>query len=165
MSVSPRIAGGHVRWNCKHLHEDWCEEPGHNSKNDSFAWTKGDHPHDFHVAKWSLFRKYSWFCSHSNPKLFRRLPHEGFSQGGQSDHCCADRNIDWCWPSPSLQNPCGAQGLFVNLVQNIFAHKGEGSLPLEHSQDPSNTNSLRRTISDCVCGDSAAKDAKETEYM
>ena len=56
----------------------------------------------FHVAKGSLFRKYSWFCSHSNPKLFGRLPHEGFSQGGQSDHSCADRNIDWCWHSPSF---------------------------------------------------------------
>ena len=32
-------------------------------------------------------------CSHSNPKLLGRLAHEGFSQGGQSDHSCADRKI------------------------------------------------------------------------
>ena len=46
----------------------WMDITGGNySKNDSFAWRKGDHPHDLYVAKVSLFRKYSWSCSHSNP--------------------------------------------------------------------------------------------------
>ena len=50
------------------------------------------------------------------------------------------------------------------MVQNIFAHKGEGSLPPEHSQDLSCTNSPRKTILNAVSKDSEAKEAKETEY-
>ena len=60
--------------------------------------------------------------------------------------------------------PNGAQGLLVNLVQDIFAHKGEGSLLPEHSQGLSCTDSPRKTISGDVCGDSAAKEAKNSEY-
>ena len=62
---------------------------------------------------------------------------------------------------PDFRPPEGAQRFLVNLVQNSFAHKGEGSLLPEHSQDLSCTNSPRRTISSDVSGDSAAKEAKE----
>ena len=34
----------------KNPYEDWREEPGNYLKNESFAWTKGDHPHHFYVA-------------------------------------------------------------------------------------------------------------------
>ena len=33
----------------------------------------GNDPHDFHVEKGSLFRKYSSSCSHFNSKMFGRL--------------------------------------------------------------------------------------------
>ena len=48
--------------------------------------------------------------------------------------------------------------------KNTFTHKGIGSCLPEHSQDLSCTNSTRRTISGDVCGDSADKGAKRTEY-
>ena len=47
------------------------------------------------------------------------------------------------------------KGLLVYLVQNIYAHKGEGSSLPERPQDLSFTNSPRRIISGDVCGDSA----------
>ena len=34
---------------------------------------KGNDPHDFHVEKGSLFRKYSSSCSHINSELFGRF--------------------------------------------------------------------------------------------
>ena len=59
MSVLPWIVDGHVRWGCRrNSHEDWREEPGDNSKNNSLTWTKWNNPHDFHVGKGSLFKKY-----------------------------------------------------------------------------------------------------------
>ena len=46
MSLSPWTMDGSFWWGCKYPHEDWCEERGNNSKNGSFAWSKGDHPQD-----------------------------------------------------------------------------------------------------------------------
>ena len=40
MPVSARIVDWLVWWSCKNPHENWCEEPCSNSKNNSFTWTK-----------------------------------------------------------------------------------------------------------------------------
>ena len=40
MPVLPWIVDGHVRWGCRNSHEDWREEPGDNSKNNSLTWSK-----------------------------------------------------------------------------------------------------------------------------
>ena len=58
MPVPPWIVDGHVRWGCRNSHEDWREEPGDSSKNNSLTWAKRNNSHDFHVATWNLFRKY-----------------------------------------------------------------------------------------------------------
>ena len=54
--------------------------------------------------------------------------------------------------------------LLVHLMQNNYAHKGEGSFLPENSQDLSCTNPPRRTISGDVCRDSAEKEATGIEY-
>ena len=40
MPMPPWIMGGHIWWSCRHSHEDWCEEPGNDSKNNSLTWTQ-----------------------------------------------------------------------------------------------------------------------------
>ena len=55
---------------------------------------------------------------------------------------------------PDLRTLMEHKASLSTRCQNIFAHKGEGSLLPEHSQDLSCTNSPRRTISGNVCGDS-----------
>ena len=47
-----------------------------------------------------------------------------------------------------------SQGLHIYLVQNIFAHKGEGCFLLECFEDFSRTNSTRRTTPCDVCENS-----------
>ena len=54
-----------------------------------------------------------------------------------------------------FRSTSGAQGLLVDLVQNIFAHKGEGGLLPEHPQVVSCRNSPRKSISGDVCGNRA----------
>ena len=49
--ISGAVVNIHMRIGAK--------EPGSNSKNNSLALPKGDNPHDFLVAKGSLFRRYS----------------------------------------------------------------------------------------------------------
>ena len=66
--------------------------------------------------------------------------------------------------SDLIEDTYGAQGLLIYLVQNIYAHKGEGSFLRERPQDLSCINSPRRTISGDVCGDSAYQRAKGIEY-
>ena len=73
MTVPPWIVDGHVRWDCRDSHEDWREELGDNSKNNLLSWAEGNNPDDFHVAIGSLFRKYSWSCSHFNSKIVRQI--------------------------------------------------------------------------------------------
>ena len=43
------------KWSCRYSHENWREEPGDDSKNNSPTWTKGNHPHDSMLTKeaWS----------------------------------------------------------------------------------------------------------------
>ena len=95
MPVLPWIVDGHVRWGCRNSHEDWREEPGDNSKNNSLTWAKRNNSHDFHVAKWNLFRKYSWPCSHFNSELFSRLLDEVIDEGRQFDHSSAKQWGYW----------------------------------------------------------------------
>ena len=47
---------------------------------------------------------------------------------------------------PDFRTLMEHKGLFVHLVQNIFAHKGEGCSILERFEGISRTNSTRRTI-------------------
>ena len=56
------------------------------------------------------------------------------------------------------------KAFFIYLVQNIHAHKGQGSFLLEQSQDLSCTNSPRTTFSGDVCADSTDQRAKGIEY-
>ena len=54
---------------------------------------KGNDPHDFHVEKGSLFRKYSSSCSHINSELFGRLFDKVIGEGRHSDHRSENREI------------------------------------------------------------------------
>ena len=107
LSVSPRIVDGSMCWSCKHSHENWCKEPGNHSKNNSLTWTNGNNPHDFHVEKRSLFRKYSRSCSKSNSKLFNRLSDEGISEGRQPDYSGENGEIVRCWHPFQFENTHG----------------------------------------------------------
>ena len=122
------------RWNCKHWHEDWCEESVTTARTIHLS-EKRNHPHDFYVAKGNLFRNCSWSCSHSCTKLLDKLPHKGFSQDGQYDHIREDKKLAGCWHSSWFQNTCGTQSLLFYLVQSIYVHKWKGSVLPEHSQD------------------------------
>ena len=55
-------------------------------------------------------------------------------------------------------------GLLIHLVQNIYVHKGESSLP-KHSQDSSCTNSTGRIFSGDVCGDSSYSRTEGTKNV
>ena len=125
MPVSPWTVDRHVRWGCRNSHQDWWEELGDNSKNNSLTWQKGNNSYEFHVAKGSLFRKYSWSCSHSNSQFVGRLLDEVIGESRQSDHSSENWEIFGSGCSSKLQGTHGAQGLLIKRVQNIHAHKGE----------------------------------------
>ena len=146
MSVSLRITDRRIWWSCKHSHEDWSKESGNNSKNNSFSLTKIDDSHDFYVAKDSLFRKYSWSCTHSNSELFDRLLDKSISEDRQLDHRSENRETVWCWQSSQFQNTHGAQGIYIYLIQNTYAHKGETCFLPEYSEDSSYTNLTGRIV-------------------
>ena len=163
--VAPWIMDESIWWGYKYPHENWCEEPGNDSKNDSFTWTER------RPFTWSLccerkpVQEVVMILLTVQPKMARQTASRIlqpwrtiWSQLCRQENCLMLTFI-------LILEPWKSQCLLVNLVQNIFAHKGEGSLLPEHTQDLSCTNSPRRTISgDVVCGDSAAKRAKETEY-
>ena len=148
MPVSPWIVDGHVRWGCRNSHEDWREEPGDNSKNNSLTWAKGKNPYDVHVAKGSLFRKYSWSCSHFNSKLIGRLLDEVIGESRQF------------WTQQWKQGDCQmltSIKLYRTLIEhkaflsngcrkNIHAHKGEKCFLPERFEDFSLTSFTRRTF-------------------
>ena len=95
MPVRSWIVDGHVRWSCRYSCEDWREEPGDNSKNNSLTRAKRNNSHDFHVAKWNLFRKYFWPCSHFNSELFGRLLDEVIGEGRQFDPSSENSEVFW----------------------------------------------------------------------
>ena len=115
---------------CRSSHEEWREEPGDNSKNNSLTWANGNNSNDFHVAKGSLFREYSWSCSHSNSQFVGRLLNEVIGESRQSDHSSENWEMFGSGCSSKLQGTHGAQGLLIKRVQNIHAHKGETCFPL-----------------------------------
>ena len=125
MPVPPWIVDGHARWGCRNSHEDWHEEIGDNSKNNSLTWAKRNNSHDFHVAKWNQFRKYSWLCSHFNSELLGSLFDEVIGEGRQFDHSSANSEVIGSWRSYKLQDSHVAQGILVYMVSKNHAHKGE----------------------------------------
>ena len=129
------IVDGHVKWGCRYTHEDWREELGDNSKNNPLTRVKGDNPHDFHVATGSLFRKYTWSCSHFNSELFSRLFAEVVGGGRHFDHSNEKKEFFGSWRSSKLQDTHGVQGLLVCMVQIIHAHKGEKCFLPERLKD------------------------------
>ena len=149
--VPPWIVDGHVRWSCGYSYEDWREEPSNQSKNTSLTWGKRNNSHDFHVATWNLFRKYSWPCSHFNSELFRRLFDEVIGEGRQSDHSTGSSEVFGSWLSSKLQDSHGEQGIVVYMVQNIDAHMGEKCFLPKRLEDFSLTSTTSRTIPCNVC--------------
>ena len=84
---------------------------------------KGNNPYDVHVAKGSLFRKYSWSCSHFNSKLFGRLLDEVIGESRQFDQNNENREIIGSCCSSKLDGTRGAKVFLIKWVQNIHAHK------------------------------------------
>ena len=126
MPVPPWIVDGHARWGCRNSHEDWHEEPGDNSTNNSPTWAKRNNSHGFHVAKWNQFRKYSWPCSHFNSELLGSFFDEVASgKGRQFDHSSANSEVIGSWRSYNLQDSHVAQGILVYMVSKNHAHKGD----------------------------------------
>ena len=56
---------------------------------------KRNNAHDFHVAKGSLFRKYSWACSNFNSELFGKV----IGEGRHFDHSSENRETIGTWRS------------------------------------------------------------------
>ena len=79
MPVAPWTVGGLIKLICRYPHEDWREELGQWQQKE---FTNLNNPHDFHVAKRSLFRKYSWSCWHSDSELIGRLFDEVICEAG-----------------------------------------------------------------------------------
>ena len=149
MTVPPCIVGGPVRWGCRYAHEDWSEEPGDNSKDNSLTWSKSNKSHDFHVAKGSLFRKYSWSCSHFNSELLSRLFAQVIGEGRQFDHNSEKKGVYWKLTSIQTSgHPWSTRPSCRHGVEHSCTQGRKCVLP-ERLKDISFTSSTRRTIS-CV---------------
>ena len=92
--------------------------------------------------------------------LFAWQTHEGFSQGGQSDHRCPDRKLLDVDIHPDFGTAVERRAFLSAWCKTFYAHKGEGSLLPERPQDLSCAKSPRRTISGHVCGDLSSKRSK-----
>ena len=117
VEMSGEVAEIHTRTDAKNL--------ATTGKNNSLTWAKINNSHDFLVAKWNLFRKYFWPCSHFNSELFGRLRDEVIGEGRQFDHSTESSEVFGSWRSSEHQDSHGAQGILVHMVCNIHAHKGE----------------------------------------
>ena len=100
MSVSPSIVDGHVRCSSKHRHEHWCEEPRIRARTIQLPEQKKT-IHSFSSCEGKLVQEVFVILLTFQPKLLGRLP-----GGGKIDHS-------------------REEGLLVDLVQNIYAHKKE----------------------------------------
>ena len=88
MDLSGEVAETHMRTNAKNLVTT--------TRAIHLPEQKGNNPHEFHVAKKSLFRKCSRSCTHSNSELSGRLFDKSFSKGRQLDRSGENWEITRC---------------------------------------------------------------------
>ena len=100
MDLSSQVADIHMRTDAKNLVTT--------ARTIHLPEQNGNNPHDFHVVKGSLFREYSWSCSHYNSELFGRLFDKVIGEGWQFDHNSKNMEIIGSWRSSKLQDTHGA---------------------------------------------------------
>ena len=108
MDMSSEVAEIHMRTDAKNLVTT--------ARTIPLPEQKRNNSHDFHVAKWNLFRKYSWPCSHFNSELFSRKLDDVIDEGRQFDHSSENSEVIGSWRSSKLQDSHVAQGILVYMV-------------------------------------------------
>ena len=108
MDMSSEVAEIHMRTDAKNLVTT--------ARTIPLPEQKRNNSHDFHVAKWNLFRKYSWLCSHFNSELLGRKLDDVIDEGRQFDHSSANSEVIGSWRSSKLQDSHVAKCILVYMV-------------------------------------------------